>query len=275
MGLDVRACRIGGVVSASQAPPVLEKTCSACQTPKPLTDFSPSATGRFGTTSACKSCEARRAAARRQPSRDQRRALVLAEQWERYGKDLPVCGDHSGCVKPAVWRGLCRNHYKLRRRDGSLPPAFPPIDPSDKLWGSVDRTGDCWPWLRGVTSQGYGEIRVSGREVHTHRLAYELCIGPIPTGYTIDHTCHNTDPSCPGGPTCLHRRCCNPAHLEAVTRAENTLRGKGVSAVCARKTACKRGHDFTVANTIWNKNGSRKCRTCRNALRRKAGRDAA
>jgi hypothetical protein len=72
---------------------------------------------------------------------------------------------------------------------------------------------NCLIWPGGCTSDGYGETFVNGRVVYVHRIAYEGAFGPIPDGFEIDHLCRN-------------RACCNPAHLEAVTRAVNTRRGK-------------------------------------------------
>jgi hypothetical protein len=42
---------------------------------------------------------------------------------------------------------------------------------------------------------------------------YEIHIGKIPDSLCIDHLCRRRD-------------CCNPAHLEAVTRATNNRRGE-------------------------------------------------
>ena len=75
----------------------------------------------------------------------------------------------------------------------------------------------CWLWLGADTAEGYGKMGIglrgdgTRRVVYAHRLAYELDIGPIPEGMTIDHLCRV--------------RCCvNPRHLEAVTIQVNTAR---------------------------------------------------
>jgi hypothetical protein len=53
----------------------------------------------------------------------------------------------------------------------------------------------------------------------------------------------------------------NPEHLEAVTHRVNNNRGVGLSAQNARKTHCKRGHEFVPVNT-YRYRGQRICRTC-------------
>lgn len=107
-----------------------------------------------------------------------------------------------------------------------------------RFWSKVDTSGGpdaCWPWLGYVMKRGYGQIGAPGRGssmLYAHRLSYELAHGPIPDGLTIDHTCHNKDLGCVRGFSCPHRRCVNPAHLEAVSRGENHRR-----AFSARRTA--------------------------------------
>jgi hypothetical protein len=114
----------------------------------------------------------------------------------------------------------------------------------------------------GATNSGYGIVWVGapeGRRLRrAHRAHYELMIGPIPEGMTLDHTCHNEDPTCLGGPTCLHRRCVNLEHLEPKSRGANVNASPRSN---ARKTHCKWGHEFTPENTsVWR--GHRKCRAC-------------
>lgn len=127
----------------------------------------------------------------------------------------------------------------------------------ERFNSKVDRRGqdECWPWLGTMEPEGYGVFAVTPRmQRKAHRLSYEKEVGPIPEGLTIDHTCH--DPLvCPGGPTCPHRRCVNPRHLEPVTRGENARRGN-VTAQCSR------GHPWTEESTRLRPDGRRSCRIC-------------
>src|SRR2546425_9782 len=126
----------------------------------------------------------------------------------------------------------------------------------EKFWAKVQKTPDCWLWTRG-TNNGYGITWFRGRGWPAHRLSYELLVGPIPEGLTIDHLCRN-------------RACCRPDHLEAVSPGVNVLRGVGPAAVHARKTHCNSGHPFNDENTrTWH--GARYCRPCQaiNAAKRR------
>lgn len=79
---------------------------------------------------------------------------------------------------------------------------------------AISDPGACWPWL-GQVKGGYGRFPVKcsrGTRTNTsfqaHRLAYDLSKGPIPEGLVVRHMCHNPI-------------CCNPAHLEVGTNADN------------------------------------------------------
>lgn len=109
------------------------------------------------------------------------------------------------------------------------PPPPPPstsqaYGPRARFFERVSVVGTCWRWTGTVTKAGYGKFGVGRVVYNVHRWAYEQFVGPIPAEMTIDHTCHNRE-TCPGGITCLHRRCVNPEHLEAVTQKVNVSRG--------------------------------------------------
>jgi len=138
-------------------------------------------------------------------------------------------------------------------RGGKLMPVEP------RLWARVDKCGPlpehrpdlgpCWIWTGCTNSKGYAHMCVEGSKRYVHRLVYQLVVGTIPPGLTIDHLCRN-------------RRCVNPSHLEPVTGRENTLRGESRSAQHARKTHCPRSHPYDLLNTRYGANGRRYCRTC-------------
>lgn len=79
----------------------------------------------------------------------------------------------------------------------------------------VDPDTGCWITLSTPISGGYCRVRIGGKAMLAHRLAYEKAKGPIPNGLVIDHLCRN-------------RRCCNPDHLEAVPPEENLRRAHTV-----------------------------------------------
>ncbi len=122
----------------------------------------------------------------------------------------------------------------------------------ERFLKKVEKTSTCWIWRAAIHSiKGYGmfKSRVGG---YAHRAAYELFIGPIPPGFSIDHLCRN-------------KICVNPDHLEAVTHRENVLRGIGPTAINNRKIKCRNGHLFTRENTIFIKDKfhfRRRCRIC-------------
>lgn len=128
-----------------------------------------------------------------------------------------------------------------------------------RFWSKIDVSGGpdaCWPWTAHLEGRGYGAFRLgslrdgSRRMVQAHRLAYELLIGPIPEGLTIDHLCRN-------------RICVNPAHLEVVSQRVNTLRGATITADFAQRTHCPQGHPYDLFNTYTTPAGHRLCRACR------------
>lgn len=110
----------------------------------------------------------------------------------------------------------------------------------------VQRGPGCWEWQGMRCHHGYAYFGGRG----AHRLAYELWVGPIPAGLTIDHLCRN-------------RGCVNPTHLEAVTILVNNGRRP-------KKTHCPNGHEYTPENTYRNPQRPKSpiCRICHRDRRR-------
>jgi hypothetical protein len=104
----------------------------------------------------------------------------------------------------------------------------------------VDALSGCWHWVGALNSGGYGSFDGTS----SHRFIYEYLYDGIPKDLHIDHLCRN-------------KRCCNPVHLEAVTRLENNRRA------AAMITNCPRGHAYDAENTDFDKNGWRHCLECR------------
>jgi len=128
--------------------------------------------------------------------------------------------------------------------------------PHQLFWKRVQK-GDCgcWEWGGKIRKDGYGKITIDYKSYYVHRIAYEEFFGRIPETLVIDHLCKN-------------RKCCNPLHVEVVTLKENVMRGDSGHARNARKTHCKRGHEFNSQNTVM-KRGARQCRECINGYRKR------
>lgn len=97
------------------------------------------------------------------------------------------------------------------------PKPFLPYHGMKKGWQwNVVETGHgspCWLWMLGKSRQGYGAIWQDGRTLPAHRVIYETLRGEIDAP-ALDHLCGQVS-------------CVNPDHLEPVSIATNTRRGKG------------------------------------------------
>ena len=116
------------------------------------------------------------------------------------------------------------------------------------LFSYVEIDG-CWIWIRSKVTGGYGGFAIKGRHYRAHRVSYELAYNVTLTpDQFLHHTCKNKD-------------CVNPAHLEIVfqwTHTDSATYGN------KEKTHCPYGHEYTPANTHWNKQGrSRECYQCK------------
>lgn len=72
------------------------------------------------------------------------------------------------------------------------------------------RKSGCWHFGKGHPS-GYATFNYQKKAYAAHRASHELFVGPIPSGYVVDHRCRVP-------------RCVNPEHLEVVTQKENIRR---------------------------------------------------
>ena len=66
----------------------------------------------------------------------------------------------------------------------------------------------CWLWRGAKKPSGYGNVRINGKYLLAHRVAFTLANGGIPSGYIVCHICDT--PSC-----------CNPNHLMLGTNKSN------------------------------------------------------
>jgi hypothetical protein len=120
-----------------------------------------------------------------------------------------------------------------------------------RIWANIypePNTG-CWLWGASEARGGYGQVHWQKRTRRIHTVVYEILIGS-PGDLDLDHRCRT-------------RLCCNPDHLEPLTRQQNLARGQGLIWMKRReRDACKHGHPFTPENTHHDGKG-RVCRTCR------------
>jgi hypothetical protein len=119
----------------------------------------------------------------------------------------------------------------------------------------VQKTRDgCWLWTGALNKKGYGILSFQGKSWLVHHLVFTVLVEPVPVGKEVDHICHSSGDCCLGI-KCPHRRCINPAHLRAISHAENVRLMRRL-----HKTHCPQGHSYS----LWGRdhNGSRVCILC-------------
>lgn len=175
-----------------------------------------------------------------------------------------------GCGKPHRGLGYCRNHLYSFKVHGDPEATVQRLHWPETLTERLLPQPNGCVWHDSVPDdQGYARVARDGGQQGAHRAAYELFVGPIPPGMTIDHECHNRS-GCPlTDSTCPHRRCVNPEHLVARSQGDNVNASSNSNAA---KTHCPHGHPYDETNTQYTPKGDRRCREC-NRLRAKAHHD--
>lgn len=107
----------------------------------------------------------------------------------------------------------------------------------DRFWSYVARSAGpdaCWTWTGARDKNGYGRFhtgRSRNSTILAHRASFGLTHGELPP--VVRHRCDNPP-------------CCNPAHHQAGTRAENnrdiTERGRHATQKGTMKAACGERH---------------------------------
>lgn len=133
-----------------------------------------------------------------------------------------------------------------------------------RFWPKVEKTEHCWTWSGAKNRRGYGWLhngsRTTRKPMRAHRASWEIHFGKIPDGLWVLHRCDN--------PPCVR-----PDHLFLGTRTDNmrdcAAKGRVSTIGKSRMERCKRGHEFSEANTlIIKRTGHRRCRLCASADKR-------
>lgn len=97
------------------------------------------------------------------------------------------------CESEGYAKGYCRIHYYRVCKYGD--PHYNALTAKsenwlERFWSKVNKTETCWLWTEGVTEDGYAQFWRKGKNVRSHRVAWELERGSVPQGLELDHTCH-------------------------------------------------------------------------------------
>ncbi len=111
-----------------------------------------------------------------------------------------------GCTSRDAWPTIVKRDGKPMTITDRVLNARGTI--RDRMDRQTQRGDGCWLWT-GPTSNGYGRVRIGGRQtVQATHVAYVVAHGPIPPGLRVLHHCDT--------PLCVR-----PEHLFVGTQSDN------------------------------------------------------
>jgi len=82
-------------------------------------------------------------------------------------------------------------------------------NPNERFWSYVRKTKNCWNWIGGINSVGYGIFWINGQSIGAHRYSLLSKYKPHGKKQWALHKCDN-------------KKCVNPDHLYWGDHSDNT-----------------------------------------------------
>ena len=120
-----------------------------------------------------------------------------------------------GCGGKHVAKGLCGSCYARFKRNGTVEPLVHQSKKGEALRFLENLKGSeaCVLWPFGKGGNGYGVVKLNGRQTSASRASCTIHHGPPPDkSYEAAHSCGEG-----------HRGCVNPLHLSWKTPKENAV----------------------------------------------------